>query len=235
MNPATTGRSRSGAAVKSGAAAGLLLLGGCGWFGSKAPAPTPTPAVHTALDDEAASPDVTTVDLPPGADPSYGATPMAQRVAVLGLLNKRNGQARDITLKPGEATRVGDVVVRLRACEQTAPWEQEHYTGAFAQVDVQQFDKSWRRAFSGWLYKERPALNVVQNSIYDVWVKSCAMTFPVGGPDSVAAGGGGASDSGASDAPARSSAKKSPSLAPPEVTPEGPVATPSNAPDNNPK
>ena len=32
-------------------------------------------------------------------------TPMAERVAVLGLLNKRNGQTRDIELKPGEAIR----------------------------------------------------------------------------------------------------------------------------------
>ena len=35
--------------------------------------------------------------------------------------------------------RVGwkDVIVRLRACEATAPWEEEKLTGAFVQVDVQ--------------------------------------------------------------------------------------------------
>jgi hypothetical protein len=42
-------------------------------------------------------------------------TPMAERVAVIGLLNKRNGQTRDIELKPGEAIRFDKVVVRLRA------------------------------------------------------------------------------------------------------------------------
>jgi hypothetical protein len=215
--------------VAAGGAA-LLLLGGCGGPDPKTPGPDATPTVHTALDDETAAPGVTTVDLPAGADPSYGATPMAQRVAVLGLLNKRNGQARDITLKPGGAVRVGDVIVRLRACEQTAPWEQEHYTGAFVQVDVQQFDQSWHRVFSGWLYKERPGLNVVQNSIYDVWTKSCAMTFPLGGPNSVAAGG-----APESEAPVRSSAKKSPVLAPPEVTPEAAPTTPAKAPDSSPK
>ena len=46
-----------------------------------------------------------------------------ERVATLGLLNKRNGIARDITLRPGQSVRVGDVIVRLRACETTAPWE----------------------------------------------------------------------------------------------------------------
>lgn len=126
--------------------------------------------------------EIVTVDEPTRTDPNRGATPMAQRVAVLGVLNKRNGQARDVTLKPGQATRLGDTIVRLRACETTAPYEQEQLTGAFVQVDVRQLDNSWRRAFSGWLYKERPALNVVLHPIYDVWVKSCAMTFPDSGP-----------------------------------------------------
>ena len=34
--------------------------------------------------------------------------------------------------------------------------------------------------FSGWLYKESPSLNVVEHPVYDVWPKSCAMTFPAG-------------------------------------------------------
>ena len=112
-------------------------------------------------------------------------TPMGQRVAVLGLLNKRNGESRDLTLRPGQAIRVGDVVVRLRACETTAPWEDQKLTGAFAQVDVRNRDNSWRRAFSGWLYKESPSLNAVEDAVYDVWPKSCTMLHPDIGPDTV--------------------------------------------------
>src|SRR3546814_7691524 len=55
------------------------------------------------------------------------------------------------------------LIVRLRACEETASWEQAHYTGAFVQLDVRQLDQSWRRVFSGWLFKERPGLNVVRS------------------------------------------------------------------------
>ena len=58
-------------------------------------------------------------------------TPMAERVAVLGLLNKRNNISRDIELKPGEQRRIGDVVVRVSACERTQPWEEPPETGAF--------------------------------------------------------------------------------------------------------
>ena len=105
---------------------------------------------------------------------------MAQRVAVLGILNKRNGIVQNVTLRPGQSVRWKDVIVRLRACETTAPWEEEKLTGAFVQLDVQRPDKSWSRVFSGWLYKELPSLNVVEHPVYDVWPKSCAMTYPAG-------------------------------------------------------
>src|SRR5204862_2273144 len=87
-----------------------------------------------------------------------GTTPMAQRVAVLGLLNKRNGIVQTVSLHPGQSVRWKDMIVRLRACETTAPWEEEKLTGAFVQVDIQQPDKKWNRVFSGWLYKESPSL-----------------------------------------------------------------------------
>lgn len=133
-----------------------------------------------------------------------GGTPMAQRVAVVGLLNKRNGVSRDVTLKPGQAVRIGDAIIRLRACERTAPWEQDQLTGSFVQLDVRGSDRHWRRAFSGWLFKERPALNVVQHPVYDVWTKSCTMSWPETGPDTTSLGSGG-------EGVRRSSARKSPS------------------------
>ena len=113
---------------------------------------------------------------------NQGLTPMDQRVAVVGLLNKRNGIVRDLALRPGQAARAKDVIVRVRACETTAPWEEEKLTGAFIQVDVRNTDQQWHRVFSGWVYKESPSLNVVEHPVYDVWVKSCAMNFPAGPP-----------------------------------------------------
>jgi hypothetical protein len=122
----------------------------------------------------------------PTAAGQGGVTPMAQRTAVLGILNKRNGIVQDLRLRPGQSMRWKDAIVRLRACETTAPWEEEKLTGAFVQLDVQQPDKKWGRVFSGWLYKESPSLNVVEHPVYDVWPKSCEMTYPAA-PDSPAA------------------------------------------------
>ena len=154
-----------------------------------------------------------------------GVTPMAQRVAVLGMLNKRNGIVQTVALHPGQSVRWKDMIVRLRACEATAPWEDEKLTGAFVQVDIQQPDKKWSRVFSGWLYKESPSLNVVEHPVYDVWPKSCEMTYPAGPPAPAAP----ASSSN------RSSASKSggaPAETPDTAAPAGEPVPPSAA-DNN--
>lgn len=110
-------------------------------------------------------------------------TPNAERIATLGLLNKRNNITRDLVIKVGEQAQVGNVIVRVQSCERTAPWEMPEETGAFVQVLVNEppqpgANPVWRRVFSGWLFKNSPALNVVEHPIYDVWVKDCAMNFP---------------------------------------------------------
>ncbi|MEP0392617.1 MAG: DUF2155 domain-containing protein [Erythrobacter sp.] len=113
------------------------------------------------------------------AEAEDGATPMAQRVATIGLLNKRNNLSQDFELRPGESVEEGPVIVRLDACERTAPYEFPQETGAFVQLDVlERGQDEHSRVFSGWLFKENPSLNVVEHPVYDVWVKDCAMSFP---------------------------------------------------------
>jgi hypothetical protein len=134
-------------------------------------------------------PEPETVDIPQTVTAvAPGTTPMRDRLAVVGLLNKRNGIARDLRLKPGQAVRAGDVVVHLRACETTAPWEVQKLTGAFVQLDVRNPQGQLQRVFSGWLYKETPSLNVIEHPVYDVWPKSCAMTHPDAGESTIRAG-----------------------------------------------
>ena len=155
-----------------------FLLTGCGWIGGdnvdeKATGQAAEKAVAAATDDDLVAPVTEQI-----------GTPMAERVATLGFLNKRNGLTRDLELKPGQSIRIGRAIVRLRACEKSAPWELNPEQGAFVQLLVNERppnrsgDDQWKRVFSGWLFRESPSLNVVEHPIYDVWVKSCAMSFP---------------------------------------------------------
>ena len=166
------------------------------------------PAIESALQN-------TTVDAPivadepaprPRAPTTRAATPMKERVATLGLLNKRNGLSRDLKMKPGDAVHIGDAVIRMKACDQTEPWERDQQTAAFVQLIVKNpVGEKWRKAFSGWLFKESPSLNVVEHPVYDVWVKDCAMRHPDVGPNTVVLSG---DDGGTTSRP---KAKKSPS------------------------
>ena len=173
-----------------------------------------------------------------GNESRLTGTPMNERVAVIGLLNKRNGITTDLTMKPGEALRVGDAIVRLQACETTAPWENVKETGAFVQLDVRSTaDNKWRRNFSGWVVRERPDRNVVQHPIYDVWVRSCTMSWPETGPDTVKLGDKGDVPDGARANASPASGENASSAQTPEPvasTPRpAPSATPSNAPAND--
>lgn len=192
----------------------LLALAAC----SRSPAPS-----QAKRDSE---PEPVTVDVPQTVSAlAPGTTPMAERVAVIGLLNKRNGISRELTLKPGQAMKVGDVIVRLRACETTAPWEAQKLTGAFVQLDVRNPRGQYQRVFSGWLYKETPSLNVVEHPVYDVWPKSCAMTHPEAGASTVRLGSAASSRSSAPNStPARAAPTPAPTEAPPAPAPSGAAA-----------
>jgi hypothetical protein len=162
-------------------------------------------AQETEMPDEFAAP----VAAPRTVDPGIG-TPLAERVARLGLLNKRNNISQDIEMKPGESRRIDNVIVRLASCEKTPPWENPPEVGAFVQVLVQERTAAgapleWHRVFSGWLFKNNPSLNVVEHPVYDVWVKDCAMSFPgaAGSSDSDSSSSNAAgSDSGDEEEPA---------------------------------
>ena len=158
-----------------------------------------------------------------------GVTPLAERVATIGLLNKRNNLTRDLKLKPGQSLRIDNVIVKLAACEKTAPWEDPPETGAFVQVFVEERATvreklAWRKVFSGWLFRNAPSLNVVEHPVYDVWVKDCAMRFP---GDEATPGAKGSASSAAKPA-GKPSAAASPSPSPtatPSIAPS-PVPTP---------
>lgn len=162
----------------------------------------------------------------------YG-TPVKDRVATLGLLNKRNNFSQDVVLKAGEAKRIGNVTIKLATCERSLPWERPPETGAFVQVFVEERATAdqplaWRKVFSGWLFKNSPGLNVVEHPVYDVWVKDCAMKFPGEEENPAAASASSApKPSGSESAAPAASASPAPKPSPSAVPKAAPAASPS--------
>ena len=198
------------------AAAALLMLGGCGGK-QAAEAPPPSEATQTAARTPPPSGGI--VESP------YG-TPVKDRVATLGFLNKRNNITQLVVLRSGESRRIGNAIIKLATCERTAPWEDPAETGAFLQLFVEerattQEKLAWHKVFSGWLFKGAPSLNVVEHPVYDVWIKDCAMMFPgeEDSPDAAASSSSAAKPAGSKPPAAASpSAAPAPAAAPPAVS-----------------
>ena len=151
-------------------------------------------------------------------------TPNKDRVVTLGVLNKRNNLTQDLVMKPGESRRLGNLVVKVSTCEKSLPWERPQEEGAFVQVFVEERRTTaeklaWRKVFSGWLFKNNPSANVVEHPVYDVWVKTCAMSFP-------------GEEASPQDAASASSAPKASGSA--STSAPAPAATPSAAPTPEP-
>jgi len=187
--------------------AASLLVAACGQNGDTAPEATEVP--RTVAEDRPAARMV---------ESNFG-TPVKDRVATLGLLNKRNNLVQDLVLKTGEARRIGNVVVKLANCERTLPWEDPPETGAFVQMWVEERASTdqalaWHKVFSGWLFKNSPSLNVVEHPVYDVWVKDCAMKFPGEEEDAAALASSAAKPSGKERTPPAPAPSASASAAP---------------------
>ena len=164
----------------------------------------------------------------PAVESKFG-TPVKDRVARLGLLNKRNNVEQDVVLKSGESRRIGNVFIKLATCEKTLPWEDPPEVGAFVQVFVEQrADASkpfvWVKTFSGWLFKNSPSINLVEHPVYDVWVKDCAMKFPGEEEDAAASASSAPKAAGSAAAPSAKTPSPKPS---PSASPSKPAATPS--------
>ena len=161
-------------------------------------------------------------------------TPNKDRVVTLAVLNKRNNEATELVMKPGESRRMGNLVVKVATCEKSLPWEQPQEIGAFVQVFVEERASTeeklaWHKVFSGWLFRNSPALNAVQHPVYDVWVKDCAMKYPgeEESPADFASSSSAAKPSGSDSTPAASSSPAAaPSAAASSAAPASATAAP---------
>jgi hypothetical protein len=165
----------------------VIMLASAGQA-QEAAAPSASPEVPKAA---APAPTTTAPAAPKAAAPpkQTGITPNAERIVSIGAINKRTGETKTYTGRPGQNFDFGSLHVVVRTCETTPPWEQK-LTGAFLLIDERLAKGGVRRVFSGWMFAESPSLHPLEHPLYDIWVKSCTMRFPDTGPNTVSAGRG---------------------------------------------
>lgn len=119
------------------------------------------------------------------AKPTDTPTPMAERVATLVVLDKFTSTTQVFEVNPGSVITYGRLRIAVRACEAAPPWERPE-SAAFLQVDEVTRQGGTKRVYSGWMFARAPSLHPFDHPAYNVSLRSCKMSFPERGEDTVA-------------------------------------------------
>ncbi len=116
-----------------------------------------------------------------GALPAYGQL-ISNPVAVFNGLDKITGRITVFDVYIDETVQFGSLQLTPKVCY-SRPTSQAQSVTAFVQVDEVSLRATVERVFSGWMFADSPALNAVDNAVYDVWLVDCRQTSDVPPPD----------------------------------------------------
>jgi hypothetical protein len=91
-----------------------------------------------------------------------------KKTAVVRVMNKAAGKAQTISLTVGRPADYEKMTLVARACKQTDPFQPEDFF-MFAEISKNPDG----RIFSGWMSKNEPGDNPLQNADYDLWLVRC--------------------------------------------------------------
>lgn len=78
----------------------------------------------------------------------------------------------------GQTVLAGALVITPRVCY-TRPTTETQRTSVFVEVDRVGEDGKSTRIFTGWMFADSPALNAIDDPVYDVWLVGCKQSTNV--------------------------------------------------------
>lgn len=91
-----------------------------------------------------------------------------KQTAVVRLMDKVAGKTQVVSLPVGKEVKHDNLTLKVRSCKQSDPFDAENY---FVFIEI--YTKSDGRIFSGWMNRNEPGQNPLQDNVYDVWVEKC--------------------------------------------------------------
>ncbi len=130
---------------------------------------TPVPGSAQQTDPETrAAPEKKAQEEPP----EEPFEPDLKQVVLQGL-DKETARILTFGGPVGETVRFRTLDIAIRRCQRPPPGEPPE-RAAFLQIyDIDPETGKRTIAFSGWMFKSKPALSAMDHPIYDVWVKDC--------------------------------------------------------------
>ncbi|MDR2413234.1 MAG: DUF2155 domain-containing protein [Rickettsiales bacterium] len=92
-----------------------------------------------------------------------------KQTAVVRILNKAAGKAHTVVIPVGSRTEFEKLTAVVRACKQTDPFQPEDF---FMFIEISEKNPDGK-IFSGWMSRNEPGDNPLQNADYDLWLVKC--------------------------------------------------------------
>ena len=89
-------------------------------------------------------------------------------IAVVRVMNKAAGKTQLIPIRVGQTVQRDNLTISVKNCKQTDPFEAENF---FVFLEI--YTKTDNRIFSGWMNRNEPGQNPLQDDTYDVWLEKC--------------------------------------------------------------
>lgn len=88
--------------------------------------------------------------------------------AVVRIMNKAAGKAQIARIQVGQTMQRDGLKIVVKNCKQSDPFDAENF---FVFLEI--YTKTDGRIFSGWMNRNEPGQNPLQDDTYDVWLERC--------------------------------------------------------------
>lgn len=100
--------------------------------------------------------------------PSDAFSYIEKNTAVMRVMNKAAGKTQVLRANVNQGVQHEGLTLIVRNCKQSDPFDAENY---FVFIEI--YTKTDGRIFSGWMNRNEPGQNPLQNDTYDVWLEKC--------------------------------------------------------------
>jgi len=91
-----------------------------------------------------------------------------QDTAIVRVMDKAAGKTKVLSINVGSDIKYDGLSIKVQSCKKSDPFDAENF---FVFLEI--YTKSDERIFSGWMNRNEPGQNPLQNDVYDVWIERC--------------------------------------------------------------
>ena len=88
--------------------------------------------------------------------------------AIVRIMDKAAGKTQTVSIHVNQTTQYSGLKISVKNCKQSDPFQAENF---FVFLEI--YTKTDERIFSGWMNRNEPGQNPLQNDTYDVWIEKC--------------------------------------------------------------